>query len=190
MLFDSSLRKVTAEGSEDFVVSMAQQICWLCAACHQKPDRLSYAYVGFANRDSVFQVDTRLEAATDLAPESCWYPLVGPANIICGFPFPERQNGERGLEISVSAMAAMAGIPQAVSFRGGFIFKGRSHALVPVERLGESVQWHTLDTYPAKLDWTQVEKACPTRLKGYMEDIADRRTFVGWFSDVLELLGM
>lgn len=137
----------------------------------------------------VFAVDVRLEAATNLAPESCWYPLVGPANIICGFPVPDRQNGERGLEISVSAMAAMAGIPQAVSFKGGFIFKGRSHALVPIERLGESVQWHMLDVYPAKLGWGQVDELCPTRLEGHMDDIAGRRTFVGWFSDVLELLG-
>lgn len=175
---------------------MAQQISWLSAACQHKLDHLSCAYVGFREQfqvgaaDAVFQVSARLQELPSRDASSCWNSLVGPAVIISGFPVPDRENDEHGLEVSVPEMAAMAGIPTAVSFAGGFLFKGRYHALIPVQKKGESVQWHMLDTYPRRLGWNEIRRLCPMRLTGHIKTYAWSRSFVGWHPTVLDLLGM
>lgn len=190
------MRICTAIRPKDFIVSIAQQISWLAAACYEKPDKLSCAYVGFSEaelrpHDVVFKVDVKLFPATSRDTKSCWNTLLGPAVVISGFPVPLRNHGEYGLETSVSAMAAMAGTPLAVSFEGGFIFKGRCHALVPVQanRSQESVQWHMVDTYPDKLPLDHIRTQFSTRSKGHINSYAKYRCFVGWYPVALDLMG-
>lgn len=182
---------VTVHGAEDFIISIAQQLSWLIAVCQEKQDQLSYAYVGFfeANKTKTtaiptFDIDVELEVPSIEPSDSCWNTMVGPAVIVTGFPFPERHHNEQGLEMSIPVMAALADTPQAVSYRGGFVFKARHHALIPTEDFGSSIQWHLIDTYPERLEWTHIDRACPTRLRGTM----NRRSFLGWCPQVLELL--
>ncbi|KAH7323219.1 hypothetical protein B0I35DRAFT_427322 [Stachybotrys elegans] len=196
--FDVSMNTLTVTGSEDFIISIAQQVAWLAAVCQEKKDQLTYAYVGFDETSShtsgmsVFNIDVKLEA---VPPEQergrCWRNLLGPAVLIQGFPVPTRSHGEQGLEVNIATMAAISGTPKAVTFGGGFVFKARYHALVPTERLGSSIQWHVLDTYPKRLEWEDIDKACPTRLRGKANNGALRkcRSFFGWCPRVLELLG-
>lgn len=184
-------------GSQEFVISIAQQISWLAAACHDKLSQLSNAYVGFnlvenssTYTHATFKVDVKTRPCPLQTQKGCWNTLVGPGVIISGFPIPERQGDERGLEIKVGAMAALAKISEAVSFEGGFVIKGRCHALVPISLIGQSVQWHMLDSYPLKLDWNDIRRLCPKRLKGHLKSFEGRRSFVGWCPDVLEFIGM
>ncbi|KAH6884908.1 hypothetical protein B0T10DRAFT_550784 [Thelonectria olida] len=196
--FDSSMKIITVRGSEEFIVSIAQQAAWLAAACQEKQPHPTYAYVAFeeSSLDSseapVFNVDVRLE---DAPPEQgnggCWRNLMGTTILIQGFSTPERNHDEKGLEVSIPVMAMISGTPNAVTLGGGFVFKGRCHALVPIERLGSSFQWHILDAYPRKLEWDDIDKACPTRLRGkdISDDLWESRSFFGWCPRVLELLG-
>lgn len=87
-------------------------------------------------------------------------------------------------------MAAMAGIPFAQSIEGKLIFKGRCHALVPIRHVGESVQWHMLDTYPIELDFDRIFRDCPSILEGHIGQFNERRAFVGWCSEVQEVIGV
>ncbi|KAJ4422967.1 hypothetical protein N0V82_002361 [Gnomoniopsis sp. IMI 355080] len=208
---DPALSTVHAEGPEEFIVSLAQQIAWLSGACGGKLDRLSYAYTGFTlgdataevDIDAVFNLDVKIKpcnhqhivsnkpGSEDVrkTSDSCWKSLLGPVVIISGFPIPQRPDGARGLEISVPAMSAMAGIPDAITFEGGFVFKGRHHALVPVQTFGSSMQWHMLDTYPEKLDWANIRNECPNRVKGHINSFAKHRSFVGWYPDAEDFIG-
>lgn len=176
-------------------MSIAQQLSWLAAAFSEKPDVLSYAFVGLVEAETsplahaIFKVKVKLYPVSTQDTQSCWNALLGPTVIISGFPVPPRDEGHHGLETSISAMAAMAGIPHAISFEGGFVFKGRCHALIPVLTISNAVQWHMLDTYPKKLDWKTVRERCPTRLKGHIKSYAKLRSFVGWYPEALDLLG-
>ncbi|RBR10950.1 hypothetical protein FVER53590_29918 [Fusarium verticillioides] len=193
---DSTLRIVTVHGAEDFIIAIAQQLSWLIAVCQEKQDQLSHAYVGFFEANSAetkaiatFDIDVQLEVASIQPSGSCWNTIVGPAVIVTGFPLPERQHNEQGLEMSIPVMAALADTPQAVSYRGGFVFKARHHALIPIEDFGSSIQWHLIDTYPERLEWTHIDRACPKRLRGTVnKDFWNRRSFLGWCPQVLELL--
>ncbi|SCV36395.1 uncharacterized protein FFB14_06074 [Fusarium fujikuroi] len=193
---DSTLHMVTVHGAEDFIIAIAQQLSWLIAVCQEKQDQISHTYVGFFEANSAettaiatFDINVQLEVASIQPSGSCWNTIVGPAVIVTGFPLPERHHNEQGLEMSVPVMAALADTPQAVSYRGGFVFKARHHAIVPIEDFGSSIQWHLIDTYPERLEWTQIDRACPKRLRGTMnKDFWNRRSFLGWCPQVLELL--
>lgn len=198
MILDETLTTVTAEGTEDFVIAIAQQLSWLAGVCQEKRDQLSYAYVRYSEENSVdtnsnptFQIDVTLEIPLTQDDGSCWNRIVGPAVLVTGFSIPDRKHNERGLELSIPVMAEIAKIPQAVTFGGGIVFKGRYHALVPIIDFGSSVQWHLVDTYPERLEWAYIDQACPTRLRGLvnMKSFLSRRCFLGWCPLTLELLG-
>ena len=196
--FDTSMTTIKVEGSEEFIVSIAQQLAWLAALCQEKGNNLTYAYVAFKETYQAtpdipkFNIAVKLDAVPpDNGNGCCWTNLIGPAILIQGYPIPDRKHGERGLEVDVSVMAAISGMHKAVTFRGGFVFKERCHALVPVKRIGSSIQWHVLDTYPRRLEWEEIETACPTRIRGELmiEDLKKCRSFFGWCPQILELLG-
>lgn len=198
MIVDQSLKTITAIGSETFVISIAQQASWFAAVCQEKKDGLMYAHVGFSkepflwkNADAAFSIDVMLEPPTFDQGGGCWNLLVGSATIVTGFPIPERQYEEQGLEVSVPVMAALAGIKEAISFKGGYIFKGRYHALVPIRTTNDSCQWHFVDAWPKKLDWTYIDRVCPGRVRSNAAEDALKkpRAFLGWCPSVLDFLG-
>jgi len=198
VVVDATLKLVSVEGGEDFIISVAQQLSWLAAACQEKRDYRTYAYVGFYEADistqvdvPTFNIDVKLEEAPSQASGDCWNMLVGPAVLITGFPIPERHHGEQGLEISIANMAALARIPQAVSFGGGVVLKGRCQALVPTASLGPSTQWHIIDTRPKRLDWSHIDEICPERLRENPDETGlwDSRSFLGWCATSFQLLG-
>ncbi|KAF2972820.1 hypothetical protein GQX73_g697 [Xylaria multiplex] len=192
---DSTLRRFEVEGTEDFVISIAQQLSWLAAVCQEKSNTYKHAYIGFLQVPGLstveFEIDITLEPPSALESGSCWNEVVGPAVVVNGFPLPERGPEDQGLEVSVSVMASLAGLPQAVTFGGGFVFKGNYHALVPVRNSSESTQWHLVNTYPKRLRWADVDKSCPGRLRGETDGDAflQKRSFLGWCPLVVELLG-
>ncbi|KAK2488286.1 hypothetical protein H9L39_02213 [Fusarium oxysporum f. sp. albedinis] len=119
----------------------------------------------------------------------CWNSIIGPGVIIRGFPLPERKHKERGLEASIRVMAQLLDLHKAVTFKGGYVFKGRYTALIPVQTFGNSIQWHIVDAYPRKLEWTDIDALCPIRLIRYtIASFLDTRSFIGWCPIVLETL--
>ncbi|KAI0479856.1 hypothetical protein F4859DRAFT_451629 [Xylaria cf. heliscus] len=192
---DATLRRFEVEGVEDFIVSIAQQLSWLAAVCQEKSKTRKHAYVGFWQVTDLstvlFNIDITLDVPSGLETGSCWNEIVGPAVVVNGFPLPEREPEDRGLEVSISVMASLAGLPQAVTFGGGYVFKGRYHALVPIRGSSESIQWHLIDTYPKRLRWTDIDESCPGRLRGETDGDAfwQKRSFLGWCPRVIELLG-
>lgn len=188
--FSDDLRVVEVEGDENFVVLVAQQLAWLAAVLTIKQEHLCCAYIDFEQREEVdsppastpiFDIDVTMERPSGTPTDSCWNALVGPAIVVYGFPIAARNNNEKGLEISVAAMAALAGIPQGVTDDGVIVLKSRSWALVPVEERGDSVQWHFF-MQPQKLEWTYLERLCSHRLRSPQSDIAQimmsRRSFL------------
>ena len=168
---DASLRIFTVTGPEVYIVQVAQQLAWLASVCQERQDRLVTAHVGFfeANPSEpgyapIFDISVRLEPIPAGDTGSCRHNLVGNGICVAGFPIPERKNGGIGSEVDAGTMAALSGIPQALVIDGVPIFKGRSHALLPIEMRGSSVQWHFVDTYPKKLEWSDLDTICPTRI--------------------------
>lgn len=189
------LRSIQVQGGESLIISAAQQIAWLAAACQEKPKKISYAYVNFseaiqhdAAQFPVFEVSVKLNTAESVSSESCWNKIIGPAILITGFPICEREYDERGLEVSVGVMAQLLGISKAVTYNGGIVFKGRYSVVVPVKKTEHSIQWHVVDKHPRKLEWKDIDKVCPYRITT-MIDIFNSRSFLGWCPKVLESLG-
>jgi hypothetical protein len=178
---------------------IAQQLSWLAAAFQEKKDSLTYAYVGFSEATQLaadlgvptFNIEVQLEVLPENEKSKmCWNSIIGPGVIIRGFPLPERKHKERGLEASIRVMAQLLDLHKAVTFKGGYVFKGRYTALIPVQTFGNSIQWHIVDAYPRKLEWTDIDALCPIRLIRYtIASFLDTRSFIGWCPIVLETLG-
>ncbi|CVK84535.1 uncharacterized protein FPRN_01994 [Fusarium proliferatum] len=200
ILVDQSLRVVNVSGTEHFIITIAQQLCWLAAAFQDKENSLTYAYVGFSEATQqatdlrgvpTFNIEVQLQALPEKEKSKmCWNSIIGPGVIIRGFPFPVRKHNERGLEASIPVMAQLLDLHKAVTFKGGYVFKGRYTALIPVKMFRNSIQWHVVDVYPRKLEWTDIDALCPIRLFRYAKAgfFLDTRSFIGWCPAVLETL--
>jgi hypothetical protein len=192
-------RSLMVTGSEDFVITMAQQVAWLVSACRVSPLGLGYSYVSFREDISrfrfplhTFHISNEVLPLTSCDPGSCWNELVGSSTIVAGFPIPERRNNEKGLELPLEVMAGLGGVPLATQFDGGYILKARSIAFVPVERNVDSVQWHLVKKEGARMRYKDIADVCPIRLPVEVldqEDLVSTRAFLGWCSDSTNNLG-
>jgi len=193
-------KSLLVTGSEEFVVTMAQQLSWLGAACRVAPLGLGCSYTSFNEVASklglplcTFQISSEVVPLTSDDPGSCWNEIVGNSTIVTGFPIPERINNEKGLELPLEVMAAFGGIPLATQFNGGYVLKARSIAFVPVERRGNSIQWHLVKKGGAKLRYKDIGDLCPIRLPMEVldqDELSSTRAFLGWCSDATNNLGM
>ena len=185
-------QRVSVSGSEDFIVTVAQQLAWLGAACRASVGRLAFCYTTLSEvNDSgvefpgpVFDINYDISSTEVEASESCWHDLVGNSVIVAGFPILERANGEVGLHIPLEIMGALAKIPFATRFCGGYVLKGRSILLVPVERKGTSIQWHLIQKQGrSRLHLRDLQSLCPNRLSfdEFDEtDLSSTNCFLGW----------
>ena len=201
---DLDSNTVSVEGSEESIIIIAQQVAWLAAltkdGCRLKETRYAYVDVkelpdstkepGFAG--PLFSVSVYLASPPTEKDSSCWTEILGPSVLITGYPISERRHSERGLEASLQTMASFAGIPVAVTFGGGFVLKGRYHAIVPIKRFQGSVVWHVI-TSPSnrELEWRDILERCPQRLRhdGSEELVWSARSFFGWSRSVVCDLG-
>jgi hypothetical protein len=192
------------EGSEEFIISIAQQLGWLAAVTYDSYSlgETKYAYSsveehshvlkGPPNHGPIFEVSVNLEIPPAEDESICWIEIVGPSVLITGYPTAERRHFERGLEASPQMMAAFAGMPIAVTFGGGFVFKGRYHAMVPIKRFGESIQWHVISSSTdQELKWKEILDRCPERLRhdGDTGVFWNARSFFGWCSSIVSDFG-
>jgi hypothetical protein len=187
-------------GSEEFVVTVAQQLSWLGAACRVAPLGLGCSYTSLNEVASklglplcTFQISSEVVPLTSDDPGSCWNEVVGNSTIATGFPIPVRINNEKGLELPLEVMAALGGVPLATQFNGGYVLKARSIAFVPVERRGSSVQWHLVRKGGVKLKYKDIGDLCPIRLPVEVldqDELSSTRAFLGWCSDATNNLGV
>lgn len=188
-------------GSEEFMVMVAQQLAWLVSSCQVSPIGLGHSYASFQEDSSqfglplrVFRISTEVISITAEDQGACWNEIVGNSVVVRGFPIPRRDHGEKGLELSVGMMAGLGGIPIATEFRGGFLLKARSFAFVPVEKFGDSVQWHVVTRPGLRISYQEIAELYPSRL--LVKDLNEEsfhststRTFLGWCSDSTNILG-
>jgi hypothetical protein len=194
--YDPNERTVTVRGPELFVISVAQQLAWLGAACRESVGQVAFCYTKFSElevenlRDGIsgpmFEIGYEVSTTGLEASDSCWHSLVGNSVIATGFPIPPRSNGEIGLQSPLELMAALARIPLATRYFDGYVFKGRSIILVPVEKKGSSFQWHLFQkSGKSRIYYQDLEKLCPDRLptKTFGQQDLETSTdncFLGW----------
>lgn len=199
-------RLFIVKGKEDFMIAMGQQIAFLALACRTTSGSLVYSHVDFVSvgrskpdpkkraiATHTFHISVTLELAAEGGNKSCWNALMGQSVLVAGYPIPKRPDGVTGLESQVGVLSSLIGIRQAITYRGGYVLKGKFHALVPIERNERVVRWHMIDTSPKKLAWVDVDKYCPNRVLGTnqedFESLQTCRAILGWCGDVENIIG-
>lgn len=171
--FDPIEQIVTVQGSESYIVAVAQQLAWLGAACRESVGRLASCYTMVSERaDSahefpgpLFDISYEVSSSVGDASPSCWHDLVGNSVVAIGYPIRPREHDEIGLQTSIEIMAALAKVPLATNFGGGYVLKGRSFVIAPLGKKGSSVQWHLFQNPGrSRLRFTDLRVLCPDRL--------------------------
>lgn len=197
---DLAAKIVTVSGSEDFIITVAQQLAWLAAACRESTGELMYCYVEFSEVDHAqwdnfipeFQVAFELAPLEPESQRSCWNMIVGNSVLVAGFPIAQRPAGIVGLAISLEILGALVGVPLATRYAGGYVLKGRLYMFVPVERRGDSVQWHLIQKPQGRIRYRDVEELCPHRIlfnELDEEALWSTEAFLGWCPEVVNNLG-
>jgi hypothetical protein len=182
---------------------MGQQLAWLAAACQTTHNGMVYSRVDLVPIESegddaqhstpAFHIRVLIEAPSDVEETKCWGSLMGESVLVSGFPIPSRSPSMIGLESKLEILAGLIGIQLAVTYKGGYVLKGRFHALAPVLSDGDMVQWHLVTTWPRRLQWVDISKQCPKRLLGDRPEtlsmLLKSRAMLGWCGEVENLLG-
>ncbi|TVY88680.1 hypothetical protein LAWI1_G006923 [Lachnellula willkommii] len=188
---------VGVTGTRDVIIEVAQQLAWLGTALRTSQyDRVARSecqiYPQMSNRET-FRFGIKFSVHPLLEEEkSCWHGLFFDPVIAYGFPINIRNHGQ-GLEIPIRMMSAIVGASQAVEFDGGLLLKGFSSMLVPLKRVGSSVQWHYIrNEDDSRLPYWEVDNQCPGR--ALLNDVdydalTTTRAFVGWWSTTTTHLG-
>jgi hypothetical protein len=142
---------VQVTGSFQFVCAMGQQLAWLGAVCRLPSNGLRYCVPVFtrSKRENfnrpIVEIRYDIVAFDEDEIILCWHSLMADSVIATGFPIAERSDEDKGLQIPIEVMAAIAGVSMAFDIGSGFILKGDTIAFIPVEKRGDHVQWHLLD---------------------------------------------
>jgi hypothetical protein len=194
------------QGSEDFIVAMGQQLAFLALACRTTSGKTVCSYLDFiakvktefgSTRQTTttnnFEIYVRSESAARDGMKSCWNALIGHSVLVAGYPIPLRPESITGLESQIGVLSSLIGIRQAQTYRGGYVLKGRFHALVPIEAQDRVVRWHLIDSSPKKLAWSDITKHCRRRIFGTepedFEVLQSSRAILGWCGEVENILG-
>lgn len=182
-------------GSLDKIVTVAQIITWFGAAFQSsdtsKEVQYSESIITPTTRNSflINYVQTPLTEAERI----CWLPLFNNPVIAKGFPISTRGNREVGIEIPLEMMAFLSGAEHAVEYGRGLLIKSFSGMLVPVERQGNSVQWHFLsDPTGRRMRYSDLRGLCPRRLSLDELDhdsLGKTRAFLAWWRASESYLG-
>jgi len=197
---DLENKTVSVTGSESLIVTVGQQLAWICAACQHSQESLSSAHIRFnelTQRDvspvgvPQFQIKTELVKVDSNEVKACWCNFLPNSVVAAGFPIRSRSFDETGLEIPMEIMAALGGIVNATEYDGGYVLKGRTIAFVPVGRQADSVQWHFVRSDGSRLHYKDLRTLQRLALADLKEkDLSTTRTFLGWCNSVVNHYGM
>lgn len=186
-------------GDVNFVVVVFQQVAWLCAALRYTEKGLSSAHVTFDHVPKIplptntlhFDTNTKIDMVTEGEKGSCWCEFLPASVIATGFPIAPRSEGMRGLELPLEIMCALSGVRTVSRFMNGYIIMMQNSALVPIERVDKSIQWHYIQGRRS-LSYRDVHRQCPMRLK-YEENDTNLwnagRTFLDCWTRIVEVAG-
>ena len=170
-------------------MTIGQQLAWLGAACRNSNGRLAFCYTTFtvSNSESlcpIFSLSHEVSSSGIGHSNSCWNDLVGGSVIVYGFPIPKRNDEVHGLHLPVELMAVLGRIPFATYFDGGYVLKGRSFVIVPLQRRGASVQWHLFQNKDGgRIEYEDLSELAPDRLLVKESDgtaFLSAGSYLGW----------
>ena len=182
------------------IVEVFQQVVWMGAALRVSGDqRVQYST---SEIESAMAQDHLLPSTftvkfhtSELSKEeqSCWLPIFTNPVIARGFPVPERENEEQGLEVPLEIMAALGGARHVTEFEGGLVLKGYSAMFVPAKRHKQSIQWHLLQRgAEERMLYRQLRNECLNRAmleEVDHESLRTTRAFLGWWKCAQTHLG-
>jgi hypothetical protein len=177
------------------LITVAQQLAWMRSAISISPfgDPGAYArpILTVCSRKEV--VITIHHSPIKAAEKVCWLPLFPGVVVASGFSIPLRGD-EIGLDISLTLLAGIGGVQHAVEFQGGVVMKGFSHMFVPVQKVGDRIQWHAVSSADADTPLTYHDGLAQCTTRAYLdevslEDIRRCRAIVGWCSLAQSRLG-
>ena len=183
--------------SPKVIVEVVQQAIWMAAAIRfSRIGRVQNSIVVFnSGRPLSPEYITVTFDQCDLLQEeqSCWLPIFTHAVIARGFPVPERENGEQGLEIPIEIMAALGGARHVTEYQGGLVLKGFSAMFVPIKRYDRSIQWHLIKRRDdQRILYRELSSGQPKRAMVEEVDhqsLWNTRAFLGWWKSAEIHLG-
>jgi hypothetical protein len=125
----------------------------------------------------------------------CWHDLFHNSVIAKGFPIPKKPSDIVGLELSLSAMAALTEASLVTDFGGCLFLKGFSSMLVLMYISGETCQWHYLfNEDGSRIQYTdrRVRNTNPLKVDDISKlrsSIGSMRHGIGWCQNVHWLIG-
>ncbi|KAF2490780.1 hypothetical protein BU16DRAFT_134693 [Lophium mytilinum] len=186
--------EICANGIPQHLTELTQQILWIGSALNfsASSEQIAYSEAVIGQGPSCLNISFR-NTALHPTENPCWLPLFSGATIARNFPIPERQD-QTGLEIPIDIMAGIAGVRHAVEYAGGVVMKGFSSMFVPIERLGNLVQWHLISSSDCdtRLSYKDVLERCKNRatLKDVsLDSLRTTRAIVGWCNTASTTLG-
>jgi len=190
---ENAFLEATIKGSADSVAEVAEQIGWLGAALRESDDENSMALcmptikihhpappdktisggcLGFPIR----------KIADTAATGQCWHKLFRNPVIVEGYPITKRTRYGTGLEIPVSMMSILAKVPRLHEFLGRRLLKGFSTAVVPTEKLEDSILWHLHYTEDGnRLPYPDFKSISTVDVR--LDEVVKGRHILGWCTE-------
>lgn len=192
------------------LAELAQQLGWLGAALRASPDpnyiayaatrltviespslQFAFSYVlDSGNGLTDFQTDT---SDPIMSNGMCWKGMFRNAIVACGFPIRSRPECEPGLEVPLPMMISLAAAPRLTIFGGQTILKGFSSLLALVREKSQTALWHfgcNKDRTRIPFTWAETYQDESVSQHLTLQELQNRRHFVGWTDSVIRLAGM
>lgn len=181
------------------LIEFGEVICWLAAACRTSDCQRQMIYC--APNLSLDAARVKCSVLSDehanfegLQPaaesETCWHRIFNNASITCGYPIARRGPDEKGQQISLELMAALACTYRATIFHNHLLLKGLCSMFVPIMMTRSSIVWHYL--FNDDLTWMSSNVAWDDGRKVAKIDfsrLSDSKHFVGWTSRAKPVIG-
>lgn len=194
---------VNSQGPWFTLVVIAEQLCWLGAACRASSDPhqpcRTKPFMRFddtaknANPTFIIRFDETFSNGTVNQPKEslrCWELLFRNPSIADGFPAPVRSEQDVGMEIPLHMMADLGEVDRVVLYDDRLLLKGFCSMFIPTATTANSVTWHFMvNTGGSYLPFTDVSTIADQALPIDMASLAGCRHFVGWTPNAASFLG-
>lgn len=184
-------------------MEIGEQLAWVASALYFSPSQKELVLVE-AHIETIKSVEGREESNADYICNisfiesrnttaetengQCWHPLFQSQAVVKGYPIPRRSAHHTGLEISISAMAALVGTNRINLFNDKIYIKGFSAMVVPTEHSDDIVLWHLLYNKTGnQISYFDSKIAHAKDIN--LSSINNRRHILGWSSTVRCLSG-
>lgn len=151
--------------------------------------------IGTIECEVVYSISTPSGPDFPISNGNCWYPLFEYRRIVEGYPIPARPNAQKGLEISLEMMTALASADHVAAFCDTLIIKGLSTLLFATSADQDSIVWHLIynkDCSPISFSDERVSLSPEQSEKMVLLQPTaafHSRHFVGWAEEVTSHIG-